>query len=818
MALLVALLGGVAMGALAGARRTESAYPNYLARTEASDLQVQVNTYDGSLIPRIDQAVARLPDVTGVGTAPYLLVLPLGRNGLAEPKAVNSDKVSVIGSEGVEYFADDRVAVVGGRMADPSRAAEIVATPEAAQLSGWHLGQTIRFGAFTYAQANSSTFNELTARPPVRFSAKLVGLVAFANKVVDDDVDRYPQFILMTPALTRQLSQSQVYPEVALRLAHGPRDVSAVEREVISALPRGTTYEFAVTAINETSVQRAVRPEVIAIGVFGLITALATLIIGAQAIARRLSAEEDELRVLAALGAGVRSRALSAVLGVLIALAVGGIVAAGLAILMSPLAPVGPVRQVDAHPGFHADWAVLLAGLAVFVLGLGLFAYVLAQFRARQLRRGAEEVPVRSGMVETAAQAGLPVPALVGLRFALERGTARSAAPVRSALFGSALAIVVVVATVTFGSGLSSLDSHPALYGWNWTYGIDSPSGQTLPPTAVQLLASNKYVAAVAGFNFAALQIDGQAVPTLLEPSAAHSSLPVSLVSGHGVEGRNQIVLGKVTMAALGKRLGQTVTVTYGSPQNSPVYAHKKMVIVGAATLPSVGTPVSLHSSMGVGAVISKQIETPGIQRVLTGGDPNLEGPNLEVVRMRAGVPMAAAARSLRSVVAKADAVMVADPQGQGSTYQVIGAQRPAEIVEYQSTGATPLILAGGLAAGAAVALGLALTASVRRRRRDLAVIKVLGFTRRQLGLAVVSQASTAAVIGIVVGVPLGIVLGRWLWDSFAGAIDAVPLPSVPFGAIALVAVVALLLANVVAAVPGRLAARTTTALALRSE
>ncbi len=161
---------------------------------------------------------------------------------------------------------------------------------------------------------------------------------------------------------------------------------------------------------------------------------------------------------------------------------------------------------------------------------------------------------------------------------------------------------------------------------------------------------------------------------------------------------------------------------------------------------------------------------------------------------------------------------MGSDPGGAGESYSVLGVQRPAEIVNYQSTGATPATLAAGLAVGAVVALGLTLTASVRRRRRDLALLKTLGFTPRQLATAVAWQASVAATVGIIVGVPAGIALGRWLWSLFARAIYAVPQPSVPVLEIVLVGLGALVLANAVAAIPGRIAARTSTAHVLRAE
>ena len=136
--------------------------------------------------------------------------------------------------------------------------------------------------------------------------------------------------------------------------------------------------------------------------------------------------------------------------------------------------------------------------------------------------------------------------------------------------------------------------------------------------------------------------------------------------------------------------------------------------------------------------------------------------------------------------------------------------------MNYRTIGAAAALLAAALAAGAI--LGLTLAASVQRRRRDLALLKTLGFTQRQLAAAVAWQASYAAVIGIVIGVPLGIALGRWLWTLFARQIYAVPQPTVPVLSVALVALGALALANAVAALPGRSAARTTTAPLLRAE
>ena len=79
-------------------------------------------------------------------------------------------------------------------------------------------------------------------------------------------------------------------------------------------------------------------------------------------------------------------------------------------------------------------------------------------------------------------------------------------------------------------------------------------------------------------------------------------------------------------------------------------------------------------------------------------------------------------------------------------------------------------------------------------------------------------QSNAAVVIGTLVGIPVGIATGRTLWDLFAHEINAVPSPVVPVVPVALIGLGAIVLANVVAAVPGSIAARTPAALLLRTE
>ena len=142
-------------------------------------------------------------------------------------------------------------------------------------------------------------------------------------------------------------------------------------------------------------------------------------------------------------------------------------------------------------------------------------------------------------------------------------------------------------------------------------------------------------------------------------------------------------------------------------------------------------------------------------------------------ITTRPGVTPAAARRSRGEVTAALN--RPSDPNAPVSG--VVSALRPAEIANYRTARSTPAALAAVLAAAAISALGLTLIASVRRRRREFALLKTLGFTQRQLAATVAWQSSVPAIIGVIFGLPLGIAIGRWLWTLFAWGISAIPRP-----------------------------------------
>ena len=149
LVVLIGLVGGVALAAVAGARRTQSSFPTYLASTNPSDLQIFTEfapISNTGYSKSVAEAVARIPSVKQavdvIGFAGTLQVLgdrPSTVPGEAPPALEGSTE-----ADGGEYFSTDRVTVLRGRMADPARQDEIVMSSGAAAQYGLHIGSTVR--------------------------------------------------------------------------------------------------------------------------------------------------------------------------------------------------------------------------------------------------------------------------------------------------------------------------------------------------------------------------------------------------------------------------------------------------------------------------------------------------------------------------------------------------------------------------------------------------------------------------------------------------------------------------------------------------
>ena len=115
-----------------------------------------------------------------------------------------------------------------------------------------------------------------------------------------------------------------------------------------------------------------------------------------------------------------------------------------------------------------------------------------------------------------------------------------------------------------------------------------------------------------------------------------HATVAPPILSGHAVDGNNQIVLGPSTLALLHKHVGDTVIGSFGTPNTAPLYLPPfKLVIAGTATLPAIGGASNFadHPSMGTGAVLSDHV-SPAFLHAAQNPTPISDGPGLVFVRL----------------------------------------------------------------------------------------------------------------------------------------------------------------------------------------
>jgi ABC-type lipoprotein release transport system permease subunit len=141
-----------------------------------------------------------------------------------------------------------------------------------------------------------------------------------------------------------------------------------------------------------------------------------------------------------------------------------------------------------------------------------------------------------------------------------------------------------------------------------------------------------------------------------------------------------------------------------------------------------------------------------------------------------------------------------------------------ADVVNFGGVQGAPLIVGGVLAALGAAALAHVLVTAIRQRRRDVAILKTMGFVRGQARRAVAWQSTFTVLVAMAIGVPLGIGGGRFLWGRVADNIGVRSRPHVSLILIGILVPAVIVIANLIAALPARSAARTRPALVLRSE
>ncbi len=801
-AALVALAGGVVLTTAAGARRTDTAYPRFLRASGGADVLIAPTNTD---IPSYHYyaAVAKLPGVAIVAPVVGLAAVTVGTAEshiqlLAAPDARLGRLV-------------ERPKFMAGRMADPARVDEAVADRFLAAQLHLTVGSVLHllFGPSgpSGSPRTSSTPRSLDFAHATALTVRVVGLGINRDDVVPVNALASVGSLLVSPAVLRGLSPDRyAFDGAYIRLHRGASVVAfGQQAQALAAEFPETGGQVLVANEHEQAakVNHAIHPQAVALALFALLTALTGLLIVGQVLVRQVFVASADHPALRALGLTRDQLVAVGLVEVVAAAAAGAAMAVVIAVMASPLMPIGPARIAEPHPGVAFNWALLGSGGAAMVVLFGL-RVTPSLWRLASQGDAAEAAPAtggverRSRLADVLTRTGVPVSGSVGARMALEPGRGRTAVPTRTALAGSAVAVAAVAAAFTFGTSLVRLVNTPRLYGQTWQVSIDAQFGQL---SEADVEAFLRRQGGVSGWTLGAhgdAIINGLEVASIgLTPGEGPPLFP-TLLEGRAPQTVDEIALGTKTLALTHRRVGQTVMVAF------PGGTARPFRVVGRAVFPFFGLGNFTPTGLGDGAAVLDP------RPDLTGG------LNFALVAMAPGPGrpdnIARFARNL-----KASGICPAGPAGQGC-HGAVTAQRPADVSNYARIKSTPLVLAGILAVLALATVTHFLVTSIRRRRRDLAVLRTLGFVRRQVSAAVAWQASIVVVLALLVGLPLGVAAGRWVWLVLATRLGVAPEPQIPLPPLLVSVPVALAIANAVAAVPGWMAGRLLPGPVLRTE
>ncbi len=784
LVVLIAVVGGLVLGAAAAGRRTASAFPR----------SAKAHGYDYALFN--DQplpGLARLPDVASVITvgAPFY-----GNVACSCGPAINNTSslsIFAMSSKGLDRVTN----LVAGRMPVPSSPDELLASFNLQQAYGVHVGTVITTRFYTASQ-DAALLGGANLNPKgATFRFHVVGIEAAENEFPAGQGLSYGLYT--TQAFIRTIGAGDGAgggTEYLVRLRHGAADLPRFSTEVSALHPQLAQSEDDSAA----AVAASIHPQAVGWWVLALLAGLAGLAVIGQALGRQSVVEREEYPTLAAVG--LRRHQL-VVLGtarnVLVGVA-GAVGAIGVAYVLSPLAPVGEARLAEPSTGLAFDSSVLLLGALITVVAV-LVLGIWPTLRASRLHMSEDRAlgTHPSSIVAKVAATGAPPSAVIGLRHALERGRGATSVPVGTAFFGTVLAVLALCATAVFGASLSHLTATPALYGQNYQLVFaNNPSTGGNPAAEVAALKRDRTVVGIMYATRNEISINGVSVLAVVG-EAARGPLLLSTVAGRLPTGQRDIALGTTTLHQVAAHLGSIVDVTVQLPNGATRTA--PFHVVGTESFPG------LFGLGGLGSGAS--FAFAGYMDVACPPGPTRSSCEITYQKgFHASQKGAVFAKVAAGPIGKADVTRYI------KTFQGAAARptTPLSLINFGEAVNFPLILGVMLALFGVATLMHLLVVSVMRRRREMGLLKALGLVNSQIGASVLWQATTVALVGVVVGVPLGIIVGRVIWNAFATNLGVVPAPTVPGLTITALVAGVVLVANVLAVAPALAAARTRSA------
>lgn len=777
LVVLIAIAGGMVLTAVSGARRSSTAYQRFREETSASDMDIAFDGAPGDVdMVAAAEDIRALPEVVALRRTDFPFVVPAD-SGLYP----FLDFLAVADPEGATGSDVDVPRVLDGRLPDADDPDEVAIIDTYADESGLGVGDAVEFESYAWDQLEALfTAGDAGAPAGPRFTFRVTGVVE-SPSLLSESTGTFVPRVLLTPAFLGANGQAvATYPGgFSVRLERGAADVAKVSDALRTMFP-DAFVEITPAAEVDRKVVASIDVIVTALLLTALVAGIAGSVAVAQALARHMATQQADDRCLGALGM-TRGERIATHLSTLVPVAAAGAVGAlGLAVLASATMPVGVARRAEPDPGLAWDLPVLVVGfvsILVTVLALGALAAAAVTRRSGATSTDRSARPSRA--MRALRRTTLSPSATTGVGMALEPRSGTGWA-VRSALVGVAFGVTGLVAVVVFIASVGELVRSPARYGSPFDAVISGFSGDVMTDGGRKLLADPDITRAGLGLSGLG-RISGEEVPTYAFESLLGDMGP-TILAGHAPRGGAEVVLGTDTLAATGADIGDEVLV-------EGLAGSLRATVVGSAAFPIVDE----RSAPARGVLLRRD----DFERIT---DPEEVTADI-VIEWAEGVD-----------VADANATLAAETET-----EVSGPRLPSDVNNLKEVESLPRALAALLAALAMLAVVHALVSTVRLRLQDLAVLRALGFERRQLGATLVWQASTIGLIGLLIGVPLGFVAGRLVWRAVAGGIGVVDDPATPGLAVAIIVVVAMTALSTAATIPGRSARRVAPAATLRS-
>jgi ABC-type lipoprotein release transport system permease subunit len=784
--LLIGIAGTAVLATAAGARRTATVMNRFSAFSNNADVEINFGDISDAEL----RAFESDPAIEEIAPLRQFAIVFAGQSEFLPSAGALDERFGTV---------IDRARVIRGRLPDPKAVNEVAIGETLAARLGLDVGDQLTGGSYSVDDVETAfaTGREPGANgPPIRL--EVVGIV---RRPLDlSSRGAAGGVVVMTPAFTRENMKRIGSFGGTLARARTATSTADLIEEARRRFKDQEAFSITPVEFETDGARNAIDVLTLALALFATIAAAAAIVFVAIVMNRQLGSAEQQQVQLSALGVPRRTRVLAVLLPALPMIFGGAALAVFGAAFASTLFPIGVARRAEPDPGFDIDLPVLGSGFLIVVAITLAIATITALRVTRPSSVTTNASTIRpSRVANSARRAGLPATTTTGIGYAFETGRGRAAVPVRSALLGAIVGVAGIAVVLVYSASFDHLVANPERYGF--TYGfVRSDENLDLPAGTCRITNpgfAEKPVFSAAGYAcYDTFEVEGRPVNTWGFRSVRGLITP-AIIRGRAAQAPDEITLGGATLDAIGKRVGDQVEVATEA-------GRLEYRVVGQQVLPSPGSidPIPIADNAGMTA--------DGFERAMgTTNDVDFY-----------------AFATLANGKALSDFPPGDTPfGGTASSYVRVGDRVvmelptvPDELIRVRNVGDLPTLLGAFLAFLGLAAVAHALFVSVRRRGHDLAILRALGFRRGQVRSTVTWEATALALVGLVVGLPIGVLIGRLAWTVVADNLGVVSTVTMPVAALVALAAATLAVVGLLGVLSSRRAVRVSPATALTVE